>query len=142
MIKKLLIVTIMLMLGVCARQTLAMGSVKEVTKENQIKLELNFTIIAERVSDDVVLVSMEIPRKGKLKRVRSVSLSIGGGVLSLAATLETSTGKNGARAVAFQLSNELANKCRIHLIVPDGLRVSRTYGIYAIELKGYVKDRK
>lgn len=139
MAKKLLWVTMLLMLCACLRHALAMGEVIEVTRETQAQLGLNYTLVAEKVDEEAVLVSMEIPRKGKLKNLRSVSMRIGPGRPIVAATLQTTPGKNGSWGVAFQVSPELADKCSVDLIVPSELR---SYVVYAVELKGYVKARK
>jgi hypothetical protein len=117
-----------------------MGSVTAVTKQTQAKLGLNFTLVADRVDDEAVLVRMEIPREGKLKHLRSVSLRIGPGRPLVAATLQTTPGKNGSWVVSFQLCPDLADKCSIDLIVPSDPLPYEVY--YAVELKGYVTDRK
>ena len=104
-----------------------------------MKLGLDFTLDAERVDAEAVLVRMEIQRTGKLKNLRSVSMRIGSGRPLVAATLQTTPGKKGSWVVTFQVSPELADKCSVDLIVPVA---GRTYLVYAVELKGYVKDRK
>ena len=121
-------------------QAFAMGSVTTVTKETQSKLGLNYTLIADRADAEAVLVRMEIPRKGKLKTLRSVSMRIGAGRPRVAATLQTTPGKDGSWVVSFQLSPALAEDCSIDLIVPSQDPMS--YEVYAVELKGYVTDRK
>ena len=141
MARKLFWVTVMLLVCACAciQHASAMGSLIEVTKETQAKLGLNYTLVADRVDDEAVLVRMEIPRTGKLKTLRSVSMRIGSGRPLVAATLQTTPGKNGSWVVSFQVSPDLADKCSIDLIVPsDGL----TYEVYAVEVKGYVTARK
>ena len=100
---------------------------------------LNYTLIAERVDAEAVLVQIEIPREGKLKNLRSVSMRIGPERPLVAATLQTTPGKNGSWVVSFQLSPDLADKCSIDLIDPSS---GRTYVVYAVELKGYITDRK
>lgn len=139
MAKKVLCVTILLMLCACIQRASAMGEVVSVTKETQLKLGLDFTLDAERVDAEAVLVRMEIQRTGKLKNLRSVSMRIGSGRPLVAATLQTTPGKKGSWVVTFQVSPELADKCSVDLIVPVA---GRTYLVYAVELKGYVKDRK
>jgi hypothetical protein len=82
---------------------------------------------------------MEIPRQGKLRDLRSVSMRIGPGRPVVAATLQTTPGKNGSWVVSFQVSPELADKCSVDLIVPQS---GRTYVVYAVALKGYITDKK
>ena len=137
--KKFVWVVVILMVCVCIRHAFAMGEVMYVTKETQAKLGLKFTLVADRVDDEAVLVSMEIPRKGKLKDLRSVSMRVGEGRPMVNATLQTTPTKNGSWAVSFQLSPELADKGYVDLIVPSE---PLTYLVYAVEIKGYVKARK
>jgi hypothetical protein len=140
MLKKYLCIFLVMILCACVNRSLAMGEVMEVTKENQAKLGLVFTLTADRLSPKVVLVSMEIPRSGKLKEITGVNLTIGhNGSPALEAALRTRPGKDGAWAVNFQLSAALADECSIDLTVPQQ---SETYLIYSVALKGYVKDRK
>jgi hypothetical protein len=122
-----------------------MGELIHITKETQAKQGLKYTLTAERVSKDVVLVQMEIPREGKLKDIRSISMSIGRrkavdeGSPMLAAPLHIRTGKNDSRIVSFQLTSDLADRCSIDLWMPY---VDLSYDVYAVELKGYITDRK
>ena len=139
MAKKFLWVMIALMLCAHIQPAFAMGSVAVVKKETQAQMGLTYTLVAERVDAEAVLVSMEIPRQGKLKDLRSVSMRIGPGRPLVSATLQTTIGKNGSWTVSFQVSPELADKCSVDLIVPHS---TRTYTVYAVELKGYVTDRK
>jgi hypothetical protein len=138
MAKKYVWIT-MLLLCACLPHALAMGSLIEVTKATQAKLGLKYTLVAERVDAEAVLVRMEISRQGKLKNLRSVSMRIGTGRPQVAATLQTTPGKKDSWIVSFQLSPELADRCFIDLIVPSD---SLSYEVYAVELKGYVTDRK
>jgi hypothetical protein len=139
MAKMFVWVTMLLLLCACLQQTFAEGGHIAVTKETQARLGLDFTLVAERVDAEAVLVSMEIPRKGKLKNLRSVRMRIGQGRPLVAATLQTTPGKNDSWVVSFQLSPDLAAKCSIDLTTtPIGL----SYAVYAVELKGYVTDRK
>jgi hypothetical protein len=139
MAKRFVWIMMVLMLCACLQQAFAMGDVMLVTKQTQAKLGLNFILTAERVGAEAVLVRMEIPRKGKLKNLRSVSMRIGSGRLLVSAPLQTSPGKNGSLVVSFKLAPDLADKCSIDLTGPyEGL----SYVIYAVELKGYVKNRK
>ncbi len=145
MARKFAWITVLLMVCACIRFAFAMGEVVIVTKETQAKLGLNFSLEAERVSKEVVLVRVEVPREGKLKALRSVGMSIGktkafeNGSPMLSAQLQTTPGKNGSWVATFQLAPELADKCSVDLNVPES---DRTYTIYAVELKGYVTDRK
>ncbi|HLK58173.1 MAG TPA: hypothetical protein VKU00_16520 [Chthonomonadaceae bacterium] len=139
MAKKCVWIAMILVLCACIQQSFAMGELIEVTKENQAELGLNYTLVADRVDAEAVLVSMEIPRKGKLKDLRSVSMRVGSGRPLVAAPLQTSPGKDGSWVITFQLAPNLADKCSVDLIVPVS---GRTYVVYAVQLKGYVKDRK
>ena len=118
-----------------------------VTKETQAKIGVEFTLTATRVSETAVLVEMEIPRKGKLRNLKDVSLDIGDyhpGVSSsplLAANLQTTPGKNNSLIVSFQLSPELADKCSIRL-GPLEPAVAMSWEYYAVMLKGYVTTRR
>lgn len=139
MAKKFVWIMTMFLACACLQVAFALGSVVEVTKQNQAKIGLNFTLTAERVDAEAVLVRMEIPRKGKLQNLRSVSMRIGPGRPLVSATLQTTPGKNGEWVVTFQVAPEMANKCSVDLIVPA---TARSYTVYAVELKGYVTDRK
>jgi hypothetical protein len=124
-----------------------LGYVIKVTKQTQAKEGLNYTLEARRVSPEAVLVSMEIPREGKLKDVRSVTMSIRphlpptNGPVSysplVSATLQTTESKSGVWSVSFQLSSELADRCSVNLLIPDGPG-RRGYFYYAVEIKEYI----
>ncbi len=129
---------IMLMLCTCIQSAFALGIVVIVTKETQAKLGLDYKLVAERVDAEAVLVRMEIPRTGKLKDITGVRMRIGPGRPIVAATLQTTTSKDGVWVVSFQLSPALAEKCSIDLVGP---MKDRSYGVYSIELKGYVTAR-
>ena len=140
MAKKLVWLMAALLLLARPPQALAMGSLITVTKETQSKLGLNYTLVADRADAEAVLVRMEIPRKGKLKTLRSVSMRIGTGRPRVSATLQTTPGKDGSWVVSFQLAPALTEECWVDLIVPSDEPMS--YEVYAVELKGYVTDRK
>jgi hypothetical protein len=133
-------VAVLLMLCVCIQPAFALGSVIIVTRETQAKLGLNYTLVADRVDAEAVLVRMEIPRNGKLKDLRSVKMRIGSGRPLVSATLQTTPGKDGVWVVSFQLTPDLADKCSIDLILPS--KDALTYEVYGVELKGYVTARK
>ena len=122
-----------------------LGGLVPVTKATQAKEGLIFTLTAERVSPEVVMVQMEIPREGKLKALRSVGMSLGktkafeSGSPALSAQLQTTTGPNNSWVAHFQLTPELADRCTVDLNVPSG---PMWYVIYAVEVKGYITDRK
>ena len=141
MVKKFVWVAFTLVFCACLQHAFAMGELMVVTKETQAKLGLKYTLVAARVDDEAVLVQIEIPRKGKLKTLRSVSMRIGNGRPKVAATLQTTTGKNGSWTAAFQVSPDLAESCYIDLVVPSP-QSGMEYVVYAVELKGYVKARK
>lgn len=125
-----------------------LGYIIKVTKQTQAKEGLNFTLVANRVSPEAVLVSMEIPREGKLKDVRSVTMNIRP-ILPpsqsrpvshsplVYATLQTTETKKGVWSVSFQLASDLAERCSVDLLIPKGLR---EYFHYAVELKEYITD--
>jgi hypothetical protein len=142
MAKRFVWIMMVLMLCACLQQVFAMGEVAVVTRETQAKLGLNFTLVAERVDSEAVLVRMEIPRKGKLKNLRSVSMRIGSGRPLVSAPLQTSPGKNGSWVVTFQVAPAMAEKCSIDLNTPYDPPSLRSYLIYSVALKGYVTDRK
>ena len=129
--------------------TKKLGYFIRVTKQTQAKEGLNYTLEARRVSPEVVMVTMEIPREGKLKDVRSVTMNIRphlpktNGPVSyspmVAATLQTTEGKKGVWSVSFQLASELAERCSVDLLIPKG---PRGYFYYAVELKEYITDRQ
>ncbi|MCX6381886.1 MAG: hypothetical protein NT023_20820 [Armatimonadetes bacterium] len=141
MVKKFVWVAFTLVFCACLQHAFAMGELMIVTKETQAKLGLKYTLVADRVDDEAVLVSIEIPRKGKLKTLRSVSMRIGNGRPKVSAVLQTTAGKSGAWTAAFQVSPDLAESCYIDLIVPSP-QSGMEYVVYAVELKGYVKARK
>ncbi|MBB6048765.1 hypothetical protein [Armatimonas rosea] len=124
-----------------------LGYVIRVTKQTQAKEGLNYTLEARRVSPEAVLVSMEIPREGKLKDMSHVTMDIRpnlpptNGPVSysplVSAPLLVTVGKNGAWSVSFQLASELAERCSVDLLIPKG---PRGYFYYAVELKEYITD--
>ncbi len=128
-----------------------LGFIISVTKQTQAKEGLNYSLTARRVSPEVVMVTMEIPREGKLKDVRSVTMRIRphlpptNGPVSysplVSATLQTTEDKKGVWSVSFQLASELAERCSVDLLMPQGPR-PRGYFHYAVELKGYITDRQ
>ena len=127
-----------------------LGYIIKVTKQTQAKEGLNYTLVADRVSPEAVLVSMEIPREGKLRSVRSVTMNIRpllppshSGPISysplVSATLQTTESKKGVWSVSFQLASELAERCSVNLLIPEG---PREYFYYAVEIKEYITDRQ
>lgn len=145
MTRKFIGIALALLLGIYLPYAFAMGELVIVTKETQAKEGLRFTLNAERVSPEVVLVRIEASKEGKLKNLRSVSMTLGktkaheNGSPMLSAPLQTSSGKNGSVIATFQLTSDLADKCSVDLTVPE---TAMSYTIYAVELKGYVVDRK
>ena len=140
MMKKSISVIAVLMLCYCCRPVFAMGHLVRVTKDTQAKEGLQYTLTAELVNEKVVLVQIEVPNAGKLKELRSVSMTIGlgNGSPELHAQLHTWPGKNGSVVASFQLSSELAKRCSVDLQDSS----TPTYVVYAVELKGYVTERK
>ncbi len=147
MAKKFVWVLIALMLLARMPQAFALSELITVTKTTQAKLGAKFTLSAVRVSDTAVLVRMEIPKEGKLRDLKRVTMDIGTyspGVSSspqVSADLETTPGKNGSLVVTFQLSPELVDKCSIRL-GPLAPAIPMSYVYYAVELKGYITVRK
>jgi hypothetical protein len=136
-------IVIVLLLGLAAIRAAAMGEVVLVTRQNQEKLGLRFTLTAERVSNEAVLVRIEAPRQGKLRGLRLVSMTVGReGTPLVHAPLYTTAGKDGAWVATFQLSPELADRCTVDLTTPFDPPSARSYLIYAVELKGYITERK
>ena len=124
-----------------------LGYVIRVTKQTQAKEGLNYTLEAKRVSPEAVLVSMEIPREGKLKDMSRVTMSIRpllpnsrSGPVSysplVSAPLLTTESKKGVWSVSFQLASELAERCSVDLLIPKAFE----YFYYAVELKEYITD--
>ncbi len=141
--KRLIGLVAVAMMLACVPHTSAMSEGFTVTKETQVEQGLNFTLSAVRVSEAAVLVRMEIPKDGKLENLKRVTMTIGTGSPLVSADLQTTSGKNGSLAVSFQLSPDLANKCSIVLVVPNVPATALDYEhFYAVELKGYVTDRK
>lgn len=128
--------------------TKKLGFIISVTKQTQAREGLRYTLEARRVSPEVVMVTMEIPREGKLKDVRSATMSIrpnlppSSGPVSysplVSALLQTTEDKKGVWTVSFQLAPELAERCSVDLLIPRG--PVRDYFYYAVELKGYITD--
>src|SRR5258708_4400947 len=115
----LMLTTALLLAGI--PRAFALGELMLVTKENQARIGVKFTLSAARVSDTSVAVQMEIPKEGKLKDLKKVTMDIGDykpGVATspmVSANLETKPGKNGSLLVSFYLSPEMADKCSILL---------------------------
>lgn len=142
MSRKYVWATFMLMLCACVQQASATGDLIDVTKKTQAKVGIDYKLVAERVDSQAVLVTMEIPLNGKLKGLRSVSMSIGKGRPQVAARLFTEHADNGSLIVRFQVSPEMANKCYVNLTTPGDPPKGMSYLVYAVELKGYVTGRK
>lgn len=146
--KRLAGLMIAAMMFACIPHAFANSEFISVTKETQAKLGLKFTLSAVRVSETAVLVRMEIPKEGKLKDLKRVTMTIGTGTIGTAgsplvsATLQTTPGKKNSWVVSFQLSPDLADKCSIDLVVLNPAAALPNESFYAVELKGYVTDRK
>ena len=141
MSKKFVWVMIALMLFARTPHAFALRELISVTRETQASQGVDFTLSAVRVDDTAVIVRMEIPKKGKLINLKTVTMNIGTGRPLVHADLETTPGKDGSLVVSFQLSPELADKCDIFLgpLAPD---IPTTSVYYAVQLKGYVTVRK
>ena len=135
------------LLMVAIPKAFAMHEVIVVTKATQIKMGVKFTLTAQRVSDTAIIVRMEIPKEGKLKELKRVTLDIGdykpGAPSSpwVSVDLHTSPGKNGSLIVSFQLSPEMADKCSIDL-GPLDPAIPESLVYYSVQFKGYITKRK
>ncbi len=147
MARKLIWALIVLMMCASIPHAFAMSELINVTKETQAKLGVAFTLSAVRVSETAVLVRMEIPKQGKLKHLKRVTMDIGtylpgvGSSPQVSADLATTPGNNGSLMVSFQLSPEMADKCSI-LLGPLDPAVPMSSEYYSVELKGYVMNSK
>lgn len=139
MAKKLALAAVLLILCVSLPNSLALGGLVYVTKETQKELQLDFTLQAEKVDAEAVIVRMEVRKTGKLAKLRHISLDIGSGRPMVHAILQTSKGKDASESVTFQVSPELAQKTYIGLNVPSA---TRSYTIYSVELKGYIVNKQ
>jgi hypothetical protein len=61
--KRFVWIMLLLMWCACLQEAFALGEVVSVTKQTQAKLGLNFTLAAERVDNETVLVRIEIPER-------------------------------------------------------------------------------
>lgn len=125
------------------QRAFAMSEGVFVTKATQGQSGLDFTLSAVRLSPQAISVRMEIPKTGKLQNLKAVRMTIGQGTPLLWSTLEAKPNDKGVLIVAFQIAPELADKCSIDLVVPNVPATAIDYEhFYAVELKGYVTDRK
>jgi hypothetical protein len=109
-----------------------------VTKATQKQHGLTYNLKAEQAGD-IVLVTMEIPRAGKLKELESVALEFSGDRrVPLHAPLAMSQ-QNGVSNVRFQVGTEFVQNCSIMLFLKMHGRSGEFYGIL---LKDYVTERK
>ena len=109
-----------------------------VTKATQKEHGLTYNLKAEKVGD-IVLVSMEIPRAGKLKELESVALDLSvNGRVPLHAPLAM-TENRGVTSVRFQVGTEHVQNCSIKLFLKMHGRSGEFYGV---QLKDYVTERK
>ncbi len=141
--KKCLLALCALLVVALAQPAKAMSEGVTVTNQTQAEFDLHYTLTAERVSDNAVLVHMEIPRQGKLKELLSAALEIGAGNGSpdLHADLMVREGAHGARELTFQLNPALARKGSIMLTVPDARAFLSSTSFFSVELSGYITQR-
>ena len=120
----------------------ALGVFTVVTKETQAKEGLVYTLSAVRVSNEVVMVELEIPNEGKLRDIKRVALELGGGNGSpeLYVPLNTASEKKDTWAVSFQLSPAFANKASLWL-GPTLLSRPTLSHHYALQLSTYLTER-
>ena len=144
MAKRLIWVLVVLMLLARTPRAFAMSELILVTRDNQAKVGVQFSLSAEQVSETAVIFRMEIPRKGKLKELRRVNLDIGdykpgvGSSPTVSANLETTEGRGGSLIVSFQLSPQMAEQGSILLGPLTPLTPTTEY--YSVELKSYITD--
>ncbi len=111
---------------------------KVVTKANQKEIGLDYELSAIR-EPDAVIVSMTIPKRGKLEDLRIVRLSItaeNGKNFLVRAPLQMSKKGEGVH-VSAQIAPELAEKASLDLVVEEGRRES----YYAVRMADYITER-
>jgi len=139
MSKRAYLVIAALLLCLCVQRCKAMNEVVEVTHESQARSGVQFHLEANQMDSAAVLVRMEIPRNGKLKDLKSVTLRIGSGRPIVDAVLQPKPGPGNSWIVVFQVSPSMADLAWVDLQVPGE---PMTGLIYAVQLKGYVTQKK
>ena len=117
----------------------ARGLGKLVTKATQKELELEYELSAIR-EPGAVIISMAIPKDGKLKELRQVRLSIlakNRKNYLILAPLEMRQVDDRIQ-VSAQLDPELAEKATLELVVQEG----RTEFFYSVRISDYISERK
>jgi hypothetical protein len=127
-----------LVIGLSAGKSHALREGWIVTKATQKELGLTYDLLAEKVGD-VVLVSMEIPKDGKLKELESASFSMSEGSRTPLYVPMAMTEKKGVVSLRFQVGTEHVEKCSVGLYLKMH---GRSGEFYAVMLKDYVTERK
>lgn len=109
-----------------------------VTRATQKQFGLNYKLQAEKVGD-IVMVSMEIPRFGKLKDLEQIQLQFAGERRTPLSAPLAMTEKNGILSGRFQVGTEFVPQCSIMLLLK--MR-GRSGEFYSVQLKDYVTERK
>jgi hypothetical protein len=106
---------IVLALLVGLPKAFALSELILVTKANQAKLGVQFTLSAIKVSDTAVMVEMEIPKQSKLKDLKKVTMDIGdykAGVLT-SPMVSASLRRSPVRTVRFWCRSKCLRRWRI-----------------------------
>jgi len=127
-----------ILVGLSAGKSHALRTGQTVTRATQKQLDLNYELKAEKVGD-IVLVSMSIPRAGKLKTLQHVALDISTNRRSPLHAPLAMTEAKGIESIRFQLGTEYLENCSIMLFLQ---MKGRTGEYYAVQLKDYVTERK
>ncbi len=132
---------ILLFLAAClldAPSASARGLGKLVTKATQKAVGVEFELSAVG-SPDAVIISISIPKSGKLESLRKVRLSVpaqNGKDFLILAPLEMAEREGAVHAWA-QIAPELAAKASLDLVVEEGRREF----YYAVRVAEYITDR-
>jgi hypothetical protein len=114
-----------------------------VTKGTQGTMGLEFTVSAVRESDEAVVVALRVPKKGILKDLQKVRLTVHEGKrLLLTVPLEIREESGSSVRTSFQLVPELADKATIDLyteVSKDGPAFAR---FYSVRLNEYIQDKR
>jgi hypothetical protein len=132
---------VVLVLALLAAAPHASGSVTTVvvTKNNQSKAEVEFTLTVEKHTDptlDTVFVKLVVAKKGKLEQLNEVVLQVkDGDALVLRVPLSLKQEKD-SWVGTFHISPAQARRCEIRLVCPSPVPTSVTS--YDIQLGTYL----
>lgn len=127
-----------LLLGLSAGRAHALRQGWIVTKATQKQHGLEYKLNAEKV-EDIVLVSVEIPKAGKLKDLELVELQFTGQRRTPLSVPLAVTEKNGVLSGRFQVGTEFLPQCALMLLLKMH---GRSGEFYLIQLQDYVTERK